>query len=215
MDAIVLLGAPGSGKGTVAEDIRNAVDYKHISTGDVLRSAIKNGSALGEEARRYMERGELVPDELIIKIVNELINSGEKDARYMFDGFPRTLAQAERFDEVLAEHGAKVSHVFLLEVPRPVLVRRICGRRICRQCGAVYNIHTKQPTVEGICNFCGSSDIYQRADDTEDTLNNRLDVYERQTAELIDYYDQKKVLVRVDAEDRLKTEKAIIGYLHN
>lgn len=214
MDAIVLLGAPGSGKGTVAEDIRNAVDYRHISTGDMLRSAAKAGKPLGLEAASYMERGQLVPDELILNIVNELIDSGSSDARYMFDGFPRTTAQAERFDEVLESHQAKISHVFLLEVKRPVLVRRICGRRICRSCGAVYNIHTKRPKVEGVCDFCQSKDIYQRADDTEETLNNRLDVYERQTAELIDYYDRKGVLVRIDAEDRLKTEQAILHYLH-
>ena len=213
MDAIVLLGAPGSGKGTVAEDIKNSVHFQHVSTGDMLRNAVKAGSALGKEAAGYMERGELVPDELIIKIVNELIEQGGKDARYMFDGFPRTTAQAEQFDLLLGRHGAMVGHVFLLEVARPVLVRRICGRRICRACGAVYNIHTKRPKKDGICDFCGSSDIYQRADDTEETLNNRLDVYNRQTAELIDYYECKNVLVRVDAEDRIATEQTILNYL--
>jgi len=213
MDAIVLLGAPGSGKGTVAEDIRSAVSYRHISTGDVLRDAVKTGKDHGEEARRYMERGELVPDDLIVKIVNDLIEKGPKDARYMFDGFPRTTAQAEKFDALLAGNSTKVRYVFLLEVERPVLVRRICGRRICRSCGAVYHVNTKKPKVEGVCDFCGSNDIYQRADDTEETLNNRLDVYERQTAELINYYDRKGILVRVDAEDRLKTELAIIAYL--
>lgn len=215
MDAIVLLGAPGSGKGTVAEDIRSAVDYRHISTGDMLRSAIKAGKPLGLEAARYMERGELVPDELILNLVSDLIENGPADARYMFDGFPRTTAQAESFDTVLGRHSAEVSHVFLLEVRREVLVRRICGRRICKACGAVYNIHTKRPKVDGVCDSCGSTDIYQRADDTEETLNNRLDVYGRQTAELIDYYDRKNVLVRVDAEDRLATERAILGFLNH
>ncbi len=215
MEAIVLLGAPGSGKGTVAEDIRNSVNYQHISTGDVLRNAVKTGSTLGVEAKRFMERGELVPDDLIVSIVRELLKSGAKDARYMFDGFPRTTAQAVKFDEMLHEEGTAVKAVFLLEVARNVLVRRICGRRVCRSCGAVYNIHTKKPKVEGICDFCGSHDIYQRADDTEETLNNRLDVYGRQTAELIDYYEQKKVLVRVDAEDRLETELAIVKHLND
>jgi adenylate kinase len=214
VDAIVLLGAPGSGKGTVAEDIRNAVDYQHISTGDLLRNAVKAGKELGEKARGYMERGELVPDDLIVSIVSDLVQSGSGDAHYMFDGFPRTTAQAVKFDEMLAGHGTSVKFVFLLEVARPVLVRRICGRRICRSCGAVYNTHTKKPKVEGVCDFCGSNDIYQRADDTEETLNNRLDVYERQTAELIDYYERKHVLVRVDAEDRLETERAIIACLN-
>ncbi len=214
MEAIVLLGAPGSGKGTVAEDIRNSVNYQHISTGDVLRNAVKTGKEHGEEARRYMERGELVPDDVIVSIVSDLMSSGPGDARYMFDGFPRTTAQAEKFDEMLAKHDATVKYVFLLEVARPVLVRRICGRRICRSCGAVYNTHTKKPKIEGVCDFCGSRDIYQRADDTEETLNNRLDVYERQTAELIDYYERKNVLVRVKAEDRVETEVAIIKCLN-
>jgi len=214
MDAIVLLGAPGSGKGTVAEDIRTAVNYQHISTGDMLRAAIKAGKDLGKEAAGYMERGELVPDELILNIVADLIESSPSSSRYMFDGFPRTTAQAEKFDELLKRYGTKVTHVFLLEVARPILVRRICGRRICRSCGAVYNIHTKRPAVDGVCDVCGSHDIYQRADDTEQTLNNRLDVYERQTAELIDYYERKQVLVRVDAEDRLATENAIMAYLN-
>lgn len=214
MDAIVLLGAPGAGKGTVAEDIRNAVHYLHISTGDILRNAIKEQNPLGMEAKRYMDRGELVPDDLIVNLVNDLINRGGENARYMFDGFPRTTAQAQKFDEVLASLGSKVKHVFLLEVAREILVRRICGRRICRGCGAVYNVHTKKPKVEGICDFCGSKDIYQRADDTEETLNNRLEVYNRQTAELIHYYEKKGVLVRVDAEDRLETEQAIVRYLN-
>lgn len=215
MDTIVLLGAPGSGKGTVAEDIRNSVNFQHISTGDVLRNAVKSGSELGTEAKRYMERGELVPDDLIVSIVRDLLASGPADARYMFDGFPRTTAQAEKFDEMLAAAGSAVKFVFLLEVARPVLVRRICGRRICRSCGAVYNIHTKRPKVDGVCDFCGSNDIYQRADDTEETLNNRLDVYERQTAELISYYEKKNILVRVNAEDRLETELAIVQHLND
>ncbi len=213
MDAIVLLGAPGAGKGTVAEDIRNAVNYLHVSTGDILRNAIKEANPLGVEAKRFMDRGELVPDELILNLINDLINRGAADARYMFDGFPRTSEQAKRFDELLAAQGSRVKFVFLLEVAREILVRRICGRRICRGCGAVYNVHTKRPAVEGVCDFCGGKEIYQRADDTEETLNNRLEVYWRQTAELIDYYDKKGVLVRVDAEDRRETELAITRYL--
>lgn len=213
MDAIVLLGAPGSGKGTVAEDIRKSIPFVHVSTGDMLRNAISAGTSVGIQAKRFMDRGALVPDEIIVKLVAELIESGKEDTRYMFDGFPRTNAQAREFDAVLSKHGSKVSYVFLLEVARPVLVRRICGRRTCRSCGAVYNVHTKRPKVEGICDFCGSKEIYQRPDDTEETLNNRLEVFQKQTAELIEYYDQKKVLVRVDAEDRLATELAIVKYL--
>jgi len=213
MDAIVLLGAPGSGKGTVAEDIRKSIPFVHVSTGDMLRNAISAGTSVGLQAKRFMDRGALVPDEIIVKLVAELVESGKEDTRYMFDGFPRTNAQAREFDAVLAKHGSKVSFVFLLEVARPVLVRRICGRRTCRSCGAVYNVHTKRPKVEGVCDFCGGQEIYQRPDDTEETLNNRLEVFQKQTAELIEYYDRKKVLVRVDAEDRLATELAIVQWL--
>ncbi|MCB1102669.1 MAG: adenylate kinase [Kiritimatiellae bacterium] len=212
MEAVILLGAPGSGKGTVAEDLKASVRFEHVSTGDKLRDAVKAGSAVGLEAKAYMERGELVPDEVIIKIMDEVLRTGSPDARYMFDGFPRTVHQAEMLDRSLAGYGSKVSHVFLLDVPREVLVRRICGRRICRQCGAVYNIHTKQPKVAGVCDQCGSTDIYQRPDDYEETLNNRLDVFEQQTASLIAYYDQTGVLVRVPAEDRLETEEKILEY---
>ncbi len=214
MEAVILLGAPGSGKGTVAEDIRNAVNYQHISTGDMLRSAIKAEKPLGLEAKRYMEQGELVPDELILRLIRDLLESGGADARYMFDGFPRTTAQAEQLDEMLRSQGAQISFVFLLEVPREVLVRRICGRRICRGCGAVYNIHTKKPRVDGVCDMCGGTDIYQRADDTEETLTNRLDVYHRQTAELVDYYEKKNLLERVDAVERLATEQRIVACLN-
>lgn len=214
MKAVILLGPPGSGKGTVAEDLKESVHFEHVSTGDMLRSAVKAESPVGLEAKSYMEKGELVPDEVIIKLIEDLLRAGSGDAKYMFDGFPRTVRQAEMLDASLAGYGSRVSAAFLLEVPREVLVRRICGRRICRQCGAVYNIHTKRPAVDGVCDQCGSTDIYQRPDDNEETLNNRLDVYEQQTASLIEFYDRAGVLVRVPAEDRLETEEKILEVFH-
>ena len=197
MDAIILLGAPGAGKGTVAELIQNQTDYRHVSTGDMLRAAVKEGRPVGVEAKSYMERGALVPDEVITKLVTDLMASGDPDARYMLDGFPRTLKQASLLDEAMSVQKATLSHVFLLEASREVLVARLAGRRICRDCGAVYNLVGMTPEKEGICDDCGGA-LYQRPDDNEETVLNRLEVYEKQTASLIAYYEEKQLLRRVD-----------------
>jgi adenylate kinase len=212
MDAIILLGAPGSGKGTVAEYLQKVTGYIHVSTGDMLRQAVKTERSVGLLAKPYIEKGELVPDDIIIKIVKDRIEQDTPEARYMFDGFPRTPNQAQLLDQVMAEHGARVSHVFLLDVPKAILIRRIGGRRICRQCGAVYNIHTMRSKEEGVCDQCGG-ELYQRPDDNEETIVNRLEVYQNQTASLIDYYRQKGLLVRVDSTDRVATEHEIERYL--
>ena len=198
MKAIILLGAPGAGKGTLAEGVRSATAYLHVSTGDMLRSAIKAGSKTGLEAKAFMEKGELVPDAVIMRIVGERLSQGQPADKYMFDGFPRTLEQARQLDETLAKLGAAVNQVFLLEVPTPVIVSRLSGRRICKGCGAVYHVTNIPSKVEGICDQCGGA-LYQRPDDSEATVLNRLEVYQRQTASLIDFYEQKGVLVRVNA----------------
>ena len=198
MQAIILLGAPGAGKGTLAEGVRNATDYIHVSTGDMLRAAIKAGSQTGLEAKAFMDKGELVPDSVIMRIVSERLAQGQPTDKYMFDGFPRTLEQARQLDEVLAKLGSAVNQVFLLEVPTPVIVSRLSGRRICKTCGAVYHVTNIPPKKEGICDKCGGP-LYQRPDDEEATVLNRLDVYQRQTASLIDFYDQKGILIRINA----------------
>lgn len=198
MRAIILLGAPGAGKGTLAEGIRNATDYIHVSTGDMLRSAIKAGSKTGLEAKSYMEKGELVPDGVIMRIVGERLAQGKPSDKYMFDGFPRTPEQARLLDVTLAKSGAAVNQVFLLEVPTPIIVSRLSGRRICKSCGAVYHVTNIPSKVEGVCDQCGGP-LYQRADDSEATVLNRLEVYQRQTASLIDFYEKKGVLVRINA----------------
>lgn len=198
MKAIILLGAPGAGKGTLAEGVKNATAFIHVSTGDMLRAAIKAGSPTGLEAKAFMEKGELVPDDVILRIVGERLAQGRPDDQYMFDGFPRTLEQARRLDDVLAGLGGAVNQVFLLEVPVPVIVSRLSGRRICKSCGAVYHVTNIPSKVAGICDQCGGA-LYQRPDDSEATVLNRLEVYQRQTASLIDFYEQKGVLVRVDA----------------
>ncbi len=198
MQAIILLGAPGAGKGTLAEGVRNATDFIHVSTGDMLRAAIKAGTPTGQEAKAFMDKGELVPDGVIMRIVSERLAQGQPTDRYMFDGFPRTLEQARQLDEVLAKLQASVQQVFLLEVATPIIVSRLSGRRICKTCGAVYHVTNIPPKQEGICDQCGGP-LYQRPDDHEATVLNRLDVYQRQTASLIDFYDQKGILIRINA----------------
>ena len=201
MKAIILLGAPGAGKGTVAELLKQATDYLHVSTGDMLREAVKAGSPVGREAKAFMEKGELVPDDVILRIVGERMARGGADAKYMFDGFPRTIDQAAGLDGQLGKFGAKVDGVFQLEVPRDVLVDRLAGRRVCKACGAVYHVRNIPTKVAGVCDKCGGA-TYQRADDSEATVLNRLEVYRRQTESLIAYYRERGVLHEIAAAGR-------------
>ena len=209
MKAIILLGAPGAGKGTIAEGIKTATDYLHVSTGDMLRAAVKAGRPVGLEAKSFMEKGELVPDNVIMKIVIERLQEGEADAKYMFDGFPRTTEQALMLDEVLKSHGGRVEQVFLLEVPREILVDRLSGRRVCKNCGAVYHIRNIPSKVAGVCDLCKGL-LYQRSDDTEETVLNRFEVFKKQTQSLIDYYEKRKVLFRIDAGKKKENTQAEI-----
>jgi adenylate kinase len=213
MKAIILLGAPGAGKGTIAEGIKAASDYIHVSTGDMLRAAVKAGRPVGLEAKAFMEKGELVPDNVIMKIVTERLESGKADAHYMFDGFPRTTEQARMLDDVLKTHGGRIEQVFLLDVPREILVDRLSGRRVCRNCGAVYHIRNIPSKVAGVCDLC-KGPLYQRSDDTEETVLNRLEVFKKQTQSLIDYYEKKKVLLRIDAGKKKEdTQTEIVSLL--
>lgn len=209
MQAIVLLGAPGAGKGTIAEGIKAATAFVHVSTGDMLRAAVKAGRPVGLEAKSYMEKGELVPDAVIVKIVTERLDQGGPDAQYMFDGFPRTLEQARMLDEVLVEHRGRIEHVFLLDVARDVLVDRLAGRRVCRSCGAVYHVRNIPPKKAGVCDACGGA-LYQRPDDTEETVLNRLEVFKRQTQSLIEYYERRGVLARINAGQKREVTQADI-----
>ncbi|MBM4143089.1 MAG: adenylate kinase [Lentisphaerae bacterium] len=199
MEAIILLGAPGAGKGTAAEKIRELTSYAHVATGDMLRDAVKRGSDLGREAEGYMQRGELVPDEIIIRLVEERLDAGRADGRYMFDGFPRTVRQAELLEQSIARRGGRLRAVFFLDAPRAVLVSRLGGRRICRKCGMNFHVVNIPPRRAGVCDACGE-ELYQRADDEEATIMNRLDVYARQTAGLIARYEGRNLLVRVNSD---------------
>ena len=202
MKLVILLGAPGSGKGTVAERVEETSGYVHVSTGDMLREAVKAGTEVGLNARGYMERGELVPDDVMIKVIEERMDAGGEDAAYMFDGYPRTVAQAELLEKSLAGRGGVLEKVVFLDSPREVLIRRLTGRRVCRDCGACFHITTMQPKKEGVCDACGG-DLYQRPDDEEETIANRLDVYDRQTESLVSRYENQGVLVKVDSDQQV------------
>jgi adenylate kinase len=193
---IVLLGAPGAGKGTQAARIVEKCGIPHISTGDIFRKAVSEGTDLGREAKRYMDAGELVPDEVVIGIVKERLSEPDCAKGFILDGFPRTAAQADALSEALAETGKKLDAVISVEVDKSSLISRLTGRRTCRGCGVITNIAGLSAEPE-TCEVCGG-ELYQREDDTEATVTNRLDVYEKQTQPLIDYYRAKGLLREVD-----------------
>lgn len=203
MDAIILLGGPGAGKGTLAELLKNEKGYLHISTGEMLRAAVKSGSEVGLEAKSCMESGELVSDALILKIIKDRVAQEPSDALFLFDGFPRTLEQAEGLQVLFAEINGTISHVFNLDADREALIPRLTARRTCRLCGAIYHLINMPPKVEGICDVDGG-DLYQRADDSESTILNRLEVYQKQTAPLIGYYREKGLIRDIDAGQSAK-----------
>jgi len=194
---LVLLGPPGAGKGTQAARIVADYAIPHISTGDILRAAVKEQTPLGLEAKKYMDAGELVPDSVVIGIVRDRLNQPDTAEGFLMDGFPRTIPQAEALDRVLAELDRAVTKVLVLLVDEEELVRRLTGRRVCRSCGALFHIYLNPPKAEGICDLCGG-ELYQRDDDNELTVRNRLDVYRKQTEPLIDYYDRAGLVVRLD-----------------
>jgi adenylate kinase len=204
MEAIILLGGPGAGKGTLADFLKKQTTYIHVSTGDMLRAAIQAGLPVGLEAKAFMEAGQLVPDSVILRIIEERISRDPAENRFMFDGFPRTIEQAEGLDLLFKKQGGTVKHVFNLVVEREILLKRLTSRRICKTCGAVYHVTNKPPKKEGVCDLDGG-EVYQRADDSEATILNRLEVYETQTAPLIAYY-QKKGLIRDIAAGGLAAE---------
>ena len=198
MKIVVLLGAPGSGKGTVAGRLAASDSTcRHVSSGDLLREAVKQRTAAGVEADTYMKRGELVPDALIAKMIRELMAGVRGPCTLLLDGFPRTVAQAEILDEAIAQCGARLTVVVLLDVADSVLVERIAGRRGCSKCGAGYHVVSIPPRNEGVCDVCGAG-LVTRKDDTPETVKNRLAVYKAQTVPLIDHYGELGLLRKVD-----------------
>lgn len=196
---VILLGPPGAGKGTQALVIEHQVGLTHVSSGDLFRAALKHGTPLGLQAQTFMNRGELVPDDLVIRMIVERVNHADCDDGVMFDGFPRTATQAVALDAALAEHRRQIDYVLFLNVPANVLLRRMAGRQLCGGCGAIHNIYYFPSRRHGICDTCGDR-LYQRADDTIETARHRLEVYFAQTMPLIDYYRRQDKLVELNGQ---------------
>jgi len=195
---LIFLGPPGAGKGTQAALLVSKYGVPQISTGDILRSAVSNRSVMGLKAKAYMDSGLLVPDDVVVGIVNERLAGSDCESGFILDGFPRTVAQADALDALLRSAGRSIDHVISFEVDFAVLVERLTGRRLCRACGRGFHVVYDRPAVEGRCDGCGG-ELYQRDDDKEETIRRRLDVYEEQTVPLKEYYERARLLRKVDA----------------
>ncbi|GIO15317.1 adenylate kinase [Cohnella xylanilytica] len=209
---ILFMGPPGAGKGTQAERIVEQFGVPHISTGDAFRLAMKENTPLGQKAKEYVDQGLLVPDEVTNGIVRDRLSLPDCEAGFLLDGFPRTLAQAEALDAMLADMGRKIDHVINLKVDRSLLLARLTGRRICKSCGSTYHVLFNPPKQEAVCDKCGG-ELYQRSDDTEEKVGTRLDEYTSKTAPLLEYYGNKGLLREVDGEKDIDAVTAEIGSL--
>lgn len=195
---LILLGLPGSGKGTQAEYISEAYDVTHISTGDIFRAALKNETPLGLEAKKYMDAGDLVPDELTNNIVKERLQEKDVKKGFLLDGYPRTLVQSKALRENLEDLGRKLDAVIYLNVPEETLLERLTGRYICSNCGATYHKIFNPTKVDGVCDNCGGTDFYQREDDKPETVKNRIEVNGKQTQDLVKFYQEEGILMEID-----------------
>ena len=211
---IIMLGAPGAGKGTQAKRIAEKFNIPHISTGDIFRANIKNGTDLGKEAKRYMDEGQLVPDELTVRILLDRVKDDDCKNGYVLDGFPRTIPQAEVLDKELNKLGEKVDFAVDVDVPDENIIHRMSGRRACLKCGATYHLEYLKPKQDGVCDSCGS-ELVLRDDDKPETVKKRLSVYHEQTQPLIEYYTGKGILKTVDGtkdpDDVFKAIEEILG----
>jgi adenylate kinase len=196
---LVLMGLPGAGKGTQAEKIVQKYGIPHISTGDMFRAAIKDETDLGLKAKSFMDKGELVPDEVTIGIVRERLSKDDCEKGFLLDGFPRTVAQADALENILSDLNKKINYVVNIDVDQSILMERLTGRRICKDCGATYHLVFNPPAKDGVCDRCGG-ELYQRADDNEATVQNRLDVNIKQTKPLLDFYETKGYLRNIDGQ---------------
>ncbi|AER66402.1 Adenylate kinase [Thermovirga lienii DSM 17291] len=207
---LIFLGPPGAGKGTQAAVISKKYGIAHISTGDILRDNVARETELGLKAKKYMESGQLVPDDVIVDMVERRLKEEDCRAGFILDGFPRTVVQAEALDKLLEKLHITLDGIVYFDVPDDVVIKRLSGRRICKSCGAIYNIHSQPPKKEGVCDLCGG-ELYQRSDDEESVVRNRLKVYKEQTAPLISYYEKSDKFLRVDAsQDSSAVVQAIV-----
>ncbi|MEK6265775.1 MAG: adenylate kinase [Clostridium sp.] len=210
---IILLGPPGAGKGTQAKSISNKFSIPHVSTGDIFRKNISEKTPLGIEAKKHIDKGHLVPDGLTIDIIVDRLNNEDCKNGFLLDGYPRTVKQAEVLETLLKEKGHSLDTALLIKVPREFILNRMTGRRVCLTCGASYHITFNPPQVEGKCNLCGSA-LVQRADDSEETVSERLDIYNSQTEPLIKYYGDKNLLSVVDGTKAINSVfQSICGIL--
>ncbi len=209
---LVLLGPPGAGKGTQAQVLVKNLGLPHISTGDMLREAVRNGAPLGLKAKEYMDTGKLVPDEVVIGLVAERLRQPDARKGFILDGFPRTPEQAESLDRTLVQLGMPLDHVLYFKTSLPVIIRRLSGRRVCGQCNKNYHVKNFPPKQEGVCDACGGK-LVQRPDDREETIEERLRVYEAQTAPLIDYYRRKGSLAEVSGDLEVEPLFAVLKSL--
>lgn len=200
---LILMGAPGAGKGTQAETLTKRYDIPQISTGDMFRAAVKSGTELGLAAKACMESGKLVPDDVTIGIVRERLAQKDCENGFILDGFPRTVSQADALKQILDDLGRQLTAVININVPSEYLVERAVGRRVCKKCGATYNVKFRPPKVSDVCDNCGG-ELYQRADDTAETMKNRLAAYEKSTRPLIDYYKERGIYTEIDGRQSIE-----------
>lgn len=194
---LVLLGPPGAGKGSLAALLKDALNIAHISTGDILREEMKNKTPLGKEAQSYIDRGELVPDELATRLIEDRLKKSPQG--YMLDGFPRTVTQAKDLDDILQKVNKPLDCVLCMETAPELIISRLAGRRVCRSCGALYHMKKKPPQKVGVCDVCGG-EVYQRPDDNEETVRHRMEVYSKSTKPIIEYYQSKNKLMHIDGD---------------